>query len=1724
MRKEVIMNYQIIKKLLTAVTVITTLVTSVNSNASEVEMCGNTTTTGNALTLGQKECTTGNGLYFWVDVENDNTPLKISTYGGTGQADILTSTEGWATGSRNDNRTNNPGTVEQLDLIANSGRLYITLYGAHEEVSFKVKDSSIDDGMCGAKTLSDNALTLDQQECISGNGLYYYLDVAEDNTEVTITTSGGSGEADIFVNVGQWAKRSRYTQSSENEGTENNLTVSANAGRLYVSIFGIHQEVSLLVSATTGEADYVDIEKDIQVDIPEPVLSSASEFSDVVNQIIASSWSDWEIISAGAVDPITDVAQAIHFLAAQDDLTSTELDQLMYFLRNYSFFGPYNDFTNEEAQSLSNALQAVANMSNFHSTNSPVGLIHEGYATAILNFTNSPASAFFVDQIPHLLALLQVYSELSDPYTYSNFGNSAHQLVKAIYDMAYYAKNSVALESAFTSNMLNVISVLRSYGLGETGLDLRWNEDEDKKWILSHLFIALGSVSNIADEATQARIDSIIIEIFNKVTNDISVDTAKKEITTTYLATTNRQCDANDPLAQYCIAKPTVDDILSINYQCNDNILIRSQGMTNAQLVSSCNKMTAIEDKFHAFFATNNIPVADDNNQKLEVVVYASPEDYDEYGYEFFNHSTNNGGIYLEGDPSVEGNVARFHAMQCPDSWVPYSCEAGGDVYNLEHEFVHYLDGRYNLHGKFSYHDNTVSWAEGWAEFISKDAGNIRNLDSVIGDYIPPLHNILFMEYGFNDLYPWSYLAMQYLWEERPADVAILADTLRQTDITLYQAELARISASDGDGFLNWVQQNTDAVAPPPQIIPAANTFGSCDLVYQYVRDSSTPSTVSITNNTDTPLTLYWINNSTGEVNFDNPYKTLNNGENYTAEYWKQGDRLVVADQVRNCLAVAVMTESVNTYTIDQAMVADAITSEIIPAANTLGSCDLLNWYERASDSATISITNTTDHAVKLYWVNPAIGEANLTNNYQTLNKGDSYNASAWTQGDRMMIADSENNCLAVAVLTETTNSYTVDESLFNTDENSEPLTGAELYLNLDGEALVNQLANNDSQTVSPLFQVVGTDATQLFSEDNIVSVANAIEEQAQNYSAEDTTGIESMMYYLRAAYYVQYYSPEDIAKYSSAAQESIISALNAFFNNDNSWVVSDANAPVLREAITLVDSANLGAQFQHIIIKVLAEYNEQWKENWGMNGAANAVFTILFRAQWDTEMQTLFAYDDSILDALNNFQLAHRDSLDTDAEYVLINAVRELARLYHIEEMIPRVKVLVKGIIDSTNKDDSSKVLWLAAASMADYYDRADCNYYDICGFAYTLEAETLTFNYKCSDSLKIRAQALYNDQGDWICGVLGQQESNFHQMLETLEMPVADDNNTSLELVIFNSSDDYGTYAGQFFNINTNNGGMYLEGAPSDVKNQARFIAYEAEWKRPNFHVWNLQHEYVHYLDARFNLYGDFANGLSANTIWWTEGLAEYISNLDDNTRAINLGETQEYSLSEIFKNDYSVGQDRIYRWGYLAVRFMFENHPDDVTQILSYMRNNQFSDYQTLIDNIGSSYDEEWNLWLVSTLSTQSSGIVEFGPSDDEALSSGQAGNWEGDPVTISTDFSPCIVEFPQNKYEKNKNITFDSSVECITSESGRASFAIPNPDGLASSLLITTSGGWGNADILYKVDGRPSAQDNDGMANGDGNDDNITVELAADVYWHYITLSGEFGGMKMQLTVQ
>lgn len=258
----------------------------------------------------------------------------------------------------------------------------------------------------------------------------------------------------------------------------------------------------------------------------------------------------------------------------------------------------------------------------------------------------------------------------------------------------------------------------------------------------------------------------------------------------------------------------------------------------------------------------------------------------------------------------------------------------------------------------------------------------------------------------------------------------------------------------------------------------------------------------------------------------------------------------------------------------------------------------------------------------------------------------------------------------------------------------------------------------------------------------------------------------------------------------------------------------------------------------------------------------------------------------------------------------------------------------------------------------------------------------------HTCSDTLSLRSSTLSTDQEQAACVQLGALEKRFHQLFTTPSRPLAPvkhDHNRSLRANIYASQAEFVQYAGQHFNMPTDNGGMYLEGLPEQAGNHAEFVAYQRVVEGKQGQVHNLGHEYIHYLDGRFNLYGDFCATLHDShatpeycaqpapdapyLVWWTEGIAEYVSRGDDHPHAIKTAASKSYRLSELFNTAYETnnGRERIYTWGYLATRYMMEKQRDKVEQILTLTRVGDYPRYQALVRSWGVSMDEEFNGWL-------------------------------------------------------------------------------------------------------------------------------------------------------------
>ncbi|MFI6380923.1 collagenase [Streptomyces sp. NPDC050658] len=521
------------------------------------------------------------------------------------------------------------------------------------------------------------------------------------------------------------------------------------------------------------------------------------------------------------------------------------------------------------------------------------------------------------------------------------------------------------------------------------------------------------------------------------------------------------------------------------------------------------------------------------------------------------------------------------------------------------------------------------------------------------------------------------------------------------------------------------------------------------------------------------------------------------------------------------------------------------------------------------------------------------------------------------------------------------------------------------------GDALIRQITSSTTDCVNTLFALTGGDARGAFREEQMVTVANALRDGSAAYPGDGSTGMPQLVLFLRAGYYVHWYHGPDVGEYGPALKSAIRGGLDAFFASSHSNDVTDANGETLAEAITLIDSAEENARYLGVVKRMLNGYDSSYDDKWWMLNAVNNVYTVLWRGHQMPDFVQAVQADPSVLDTLHTFARNHLDLLGGERSYLTSNAGREMGRFVQHAALRDKVRPLMKDLLGVSEMTGRTARLWVGVAEMADGYDKANCSYYGVCDLRQRLKEAVLTDRDACSGSISVAAQDMDAGNFSAACQSLNGQDAYFHQVAKD-NGPVQDDKNTKIEVVVFDSSADYQTYAGVIYGIDTNNGGMYLEGDPSADGNLPRFIAYEADWLRPDFQIWNLNHEYTHYLDGRFNMYGDFEAGISTPTVWWIEGFAEYVSysyrelSYDE---AIKEAGKKTYPLSQLFDTTYqNTNTTRTYRWGYLAVRYMLEKHPDDVATVLGSYRTGDWNAARDhLTRNIGSRYDQDWYAWL-------------------------------------------------------------------------------------------------------------------------------------------------------------
>jgi hypothetical protein len=234
----------------------------------------------------------------------------------------------------------------------------------------------------------------------------------------------------------------------------------------------------------------------------------------------------------------------------------------------------------------------------------------------------------------------------------------------------------------------------------------------------------------------------------------------------------------------------------------------------------------------------------------------------------------------------------------------------------------------------------------------------------------------------------------------------------------------------------------------------------------------------------------------------------------------------------------------------------------------------------------------------------------------------------------------------------------------------------------------------------------------------------------------------------------------------------------------------------------------------------------------------------------------------------------------------------------------------------------------------------------------------------------VKIQNPDITTEQLSNICNTLQVTEQLFKSTLN-IQAPVLNDQNDTVSVNIYANQGAYQSTGDQMHDLKeTSSTGIYLESNPEQASANAQVITFEAKrWADNEFFIWELGHEYVHYLDARYNKQGDYGDFSSHNLIWWTEGVAEYISDNDSPYLSVKLSQAPErFTLTEIINKNNSISP---YRWGATAVKFLIEQRPSDVAKLRNFAREGRYDELDEWLKYWATDNQVEFEYWLNKTL---------------------------------------------------------------------------------------------------------------------------------------------------------
>lgn len=188
-------------------------------------------------------------------------------------------------------------------------------------------------------------------------------------------------------------------------------------------------------------------------------------------------------------------------------------------------------------------------------------------------------------------------------------------------------------------------------------------------------------------------------------------------------------------------------------------------------------------------------------------------------------------------------------------------------------------------------------------------------------------------------------------------------------------------------------------------------------------------------------------------------------------------------------------------------------------------------------------------------------------------------------------------------------------------------------------------------------------------------------------------------------------------------------------------------------------------------------------------------------------------------------------------------------------------------------------------------------------------LEEKTFPLFFNVDNDVTVRHRGLTKAQIDELKKQIIEAKSEFFETfsLEKNEPNAADDNTKGVIIDVFDTDKLYQEMFPKLFDTKAYkdpdiNAGMCFENNPSFEGNIIRIALKIFKYEDGTNDIANAKHEFVHYLDMRYNW---ASVGFEPND-WWMEGLAEYFGNPDSEEDHIKVIKKRKFTLKKIMGSD--------------------------------------------------------------------------------------------------------------------------------------------------------------------------------------------------------------------------